>query len=92
MSTSSAVKSIYNSGSEHYHFNKAIDEYGEKAVINEMAEDIRSKEGISYPDAFVKAGVEFNAIKKIEAGQFNFKEMRDRLNNSQVQIGSALEA
>lgn len=92
MSTSKAVKSIFNSGSEHYHFNMLIEEHGEKSVINEMAESIRSKEKMSYPDAFVKAGIEFNAIRKIETGQFNFKEMRQRLNNSQVQVDLALEA
>lgn len=84
--TIKAAKSVYKAGGEHYHFNVACDEHGEKAVLDAMRDGLKQESGLTHIDATYQACIEFKMMQRLEQGENRFKQIRfsldaDKVNN-----------
>jgi hypothetical protein len=81
--TAVAAKNGLLASQEMYHFQMAIHEHGEQAVVNETARILQERYRCSYAEAVVDAGHRVRAFLEIVHGERTFQVVRDNLGNAQ---------
>lgn len=76
-----ASATIYRTGLDFYHFQMAIHEHGEQAVVQETARVLQQRYRYTYAEACVDAGNRVRAALELVSGQDTFKTVRNNLNN-----------
>ncbi|MEY8198568.1 MAG: hypothetical protein RPS47_04950 [Colwellia sp.] len=66
-------------GTELYHLEKARFEFGDRQVINKLADQISQRESITIVDAFGLSSRLLSDVDKLKNNEFQFKEMRNDL-------------
>ena len=74
-----ASKVVVECGGELYHLECARREHGDDNVIDELRAFYKREEKLSPPDASIRAGQLIKDIDRLKNKQFDFKGMRDRL-------------
>ena len=75
-----AAKNGLNASQDLYHFQMAIHEHGEEAVVRETAKVLQQRYRCTYAEASVDAGNRVRAALELVAGQNTFQTVRDNLN------------
>lgn len=75
-----AAKSGLNASRDLYHFQMAIHEHGEEAVVRETARVLQERYRCTYAEASVDAGNRVRAALELVAGQNTFQTVRENLN------------
>jgi hypothetical protein len=74
------ARSIALSGHhELYHFQMALNQFGEEALLKEVAEVLRNRYRYTYSDAYNEASIRIRALLEICAGDRTFRTARDNL-------------
>lgn len=74
-----ATRNGLSASQEMYHFQMAIHEYSEQAVVQETAKLIQERYRCSYAEACVDAGHRVRAFLEIARGEQTFQTVRDTL-------------
>lgn len=81
--TAVAARNGLAASGEMYHFQMAIHEYGEEAVVQETARLIQDRYRCGYSEAVVDAGHRVRAFLEIVRGDRTFQDVRTSLRNTQ---------
>lgn len=77
-----AANTVYECGGEIYHLEALRLEQGDERVVNHLASHYKQKEGLSVPDAHIRAGQFINDIDALKRCDFGFKAVRERMTKS----------
>jgi len=77
--TAVAAKNGLLASQEMYHFQMAIHEHGEKAVVEATAQMLQDRYRCSYAEAVVDAGHRVRAFLEIVRGEKTFQVVRSNL-------------
>lgn len=75
-----ATKNGLNASKDLYHFQMAIHEHGEEAVVRETAKVLQERYRCTYAEASVDAGHRVRSALELIAGQDTFQTVRKNLN------------
>jgi len=87
--TFQARRTALNGSNDLYHFQMAINEYGEKKVVDETAAVLQARDESTYAEAAAKAAQRVQTALELTAGIGTFKEVRDNLNAKNAKDSSA---
>jgi hypothetical protein len=74
-----AANAIYQCGGEIYHLEILRLEKGDGPAVTQLATHYQQSEGLSVPDAHIRAGRFINDIDALKRGDFGFKSVRARI-------------
>jgi len=77
--TRRAAQSVMRAGGEHYHFNMACSEHGERQVLDAMRDEVYARGKMRFEDAAFEAAAEFRMMRQLESDQQRFKKIRRSL-------------
>lgn len=66
---------------ELYHFQMALNQFGEEALLKEVAEILKNRYRYTYSDAYNEASIRIRALLEICGGDKTFRTARDNLRN-----------
>jgi hypothetical protein len=75
-----ASKTGLNACQDLYHFQMAVNEHGEEAVVQETTRVLKERYRYSYAEASVDAGNRVRAALELVKGQDTFQTVRTNLN------------
>jgi hypothetical protein len=64
---------------ELYHFQMALNQFGEEALLKAVAEVLRNRYRYTYSEAYNEAAIRIRALLEICAGDKTFRTARDNL-------------
>lgn len=64
---------------ELYHFQMALNQFGEEALLKEVAEVLKSRYRYTYSEAYNEASIRIRALLEICGGDKTFRTARDNL-------------
>lgn len=70
---------IYRAGGEIYHLQCARREHGDELVLGRLAAILRTLEGLSASESYIRAGQYFKDVDKTIDHGFGFKKIRAAL-------------
>jgi len=81
-SSFTATKRALAAHNEMYHFQRAVQEHGETAVVQETAAVLQERYKCTYAEAAADAGHRVRSMLELLEGEDTFKTVRNNLKNT----------